>query len=297
MTLQQIKYFLEVAHTLNFTAAAKRLYVAQSSMSYAIHELEQELGVPLFVRNANKRVTLTEYGEKYFPYAEQIFELLEKGDQEIKRMKDPLSGTVKIGFFYCIANKVMPWIFSRFHADNPNTDIFLDFAINQGDGRIDDLLLLGKYDLIISTHQYIKDCVCKKIGTQDAKLILSNNHHLADRSSIKPEDLDGEPIIGINPASNLDNFIRDMFSSCRIKPDISYAADWMTQYGYVALDYGIAIAPSMPLYSEYITEIDIDYPGMARDLFLVWPKNRKISKTAEFVRDYILKLTEAEPLC
>lgn len=69
MTLQQIKYFLEVAKTQKFTLAAKNLFVAQSGLSYAIHELEHELGVPLFVRNANKKVTLTEYGEKYLPYS------------------------------------------------------------------------------------------------------------------------------------------------------------------------------------------------------------------------------------
>ena len=78
MTLQQLKYFLEIAKTKNFSTAAKNLFVAQSSVSYAIHELEQELKVPLFVRDVNRKVTLTEYGEKYLPYAERIFNLLDE---------------------------------------------------------------------------------------------------------------------------------------------------------------------------------------------------------------------------
>ena len=78
MTLLQLKYFLEAARTGSFTMAAKNLFVAQSSLSYAIHELEHELGVPLFVRSAGKKkIELTEYGKKYLPYSEQIFKLLD----------------------------------------------------------------------------------------------------------------------------------------------------------------------------------------------------------------------------
>ena len=118
MTLQQLKYFLEIAKTKNFSTAAKNLFVAQSSVSYAIHELEQELKVPLFVRDVNRKVTLTEYGEKYLPYAERIFNLLDEGENELKSMSDPLSGTVRMGFFYCVANSEIPKIFRQFYEDN-----------------------------------------------------------------------------------------------------------------------------------------------------------------------------------
>ena len=296
MTLQQIKYFLEVAHTLNFTAAAKKLYVAQSSMSYAIHELEHELGVPLFVRNANKKVALTDYGEKYLPYAEQMLTLLEEGEQEIKRMKNPLSGTVNIGFYYCVVNDTIPWLFSKFYEDNPNTDIYLNLKLStNAELRIEEELMLGRYDFIVCASSKIKDCVCQKIGAQDTKLLLSKSHHLANRTSVKPEELDGEPVIGLSPSSNLDNFVRDMYKKCNMTPDITYSEDWMQQQLYVALNYGIAIAPSLPLCTDYVTEIDLDYPT-ERDLYLVWSKTRKLSKAAEYVKDYIIQLSKDMPL-
>ena len=292
MTLQQIKYFLEVAKTQKFTTAAKNLFVAQSSLSYAIHELEHELGVPLFVRNLNKKVTLTEYGERYLPYAEQIFRILAEGDAELKSMKDPLSGTVKLGFFYCVSNSEIPRIFRQFYADNPKCDIFLDFNVNQGNGPIDDQLLTGAYDLIISTSKEVNGCEAVKIGSQKLILLLADNHHLANRDRISLKELDGEPILGINPNSNLDRWTREMFSREGIKPDITYCPDWMTQFGYVAMNYGVAITPSMPLYKDYTVELEIDSDMIWRDLYLIWPKNRNLTNSARFVRDYILEITK-----
>lgn len=294
MTLQQLKYFIEIARTHKFTTAAKNLFVAQSSLSYAINELENELGVPLFVRNLNKLVTLTEYGETFMPYAEKIFKLLDEGESKLKNMNNPLTGTVKMGFFYCVANNEIPHIFRRFYEDNPNCDILLDFDVNQGSGTIDDQLLLGKYDLIIATSESIKDCGKQKIGSQQLKLIAANNHPLAAKKQVTLSDIQHENILGINPNSNLDNWIRQMFQEEGHKPDITYCSNWITQLGYVAVNRGVAISPSMPMYNDYTVHLDLDHPMIWRDLYLFWPKNRKMTKAAEFVRDYIINLTNVE---
>ena len=63
MTLQQLQYFRELARTQHYTRAAERLMVSQPSLSYAISELEKELGAALF-RKDRKKTTLTEEGKK-----------------------------------------------------------------------------------------------------------------------------------------------------------------------------------------------------------------------------------------
>jgi len=73
MTLQQLRYVIEIATSGSMTAAAQRLYMAQSSLSKAVSDLEQEMGVTIFERSATG-VTLTDDGERFLVYARQVVE-------------------------------------------------------------------------------------------------------------------------------------------------------------------------------------------------------------------------------
>ena len=61
MTLQQLKYAIAIADTRNITEASKRVFISQPSLTAAIHELEEEMGVTIFNRS-NKGVTITNEG-------------------------------------------------------------------------------------------------------------------------------------------------------------------------------------------------------------------------------------------
>ena len=71
MTLQQLKYVIEVADRGSITEAAKSLFIAQPSLSAAIHELEEEIGVTLFLRS-NRGVLITPEGSEFLGYARQV---------------------------------------------------------------------------------------------------------------------------------------------------------------------------------------------------------------------------------
>ena len=73
MTLQQLRYLIEVAQSGSFNAAAHQLYVSQSTLSIAIRELEEELGIEVFLRS-NRGLTLTAEGTELLGYARQVVE-------------------------------------------------------------------------------------------------------------------------------------------------------------------------------------------------------------------------------
>ena len=73
MTLQQLKYAVTVADTRNITEASKRVFISQPSLTAAIHELENEMGIRIFSRT-NKGVTITNEGDEFLAYARQVLE-------------------------------------------------------------------------------------------------------------------------------------------------------------------------------------------------------------------------------
>lgn len=73
MTLQQMKYVVTIADTKSINKAAAELFITQPSLSATIHDLEEELGIEIFIRS-NRGVTLTSEGEEFLGYARQMLE-------------------------------------------------------------------------------------------------------------------------------------------------------------------------------------------------------------------------------
>ena len=73
MTLKQLQYISVIAETGNITEAAKKLFIAQPSLTSALHELEKEYGITIFTRGS-KGARLTPEGDEFLGYARQILE-------------------------------------------------------------------------------------------------------------------------------------------------------------------------------------------------------------------------------
>lgn len=99
MELRQLKYFVKVAETLNFSEAAKVLCVTQSTLSQQIKQLEQEVNTQLLSRNSHS-VTLTEAGNELLPYARQTLQDAQTCLDKIHDIQNLLSGTLRIGVTY-----------------------------------------------------------------------------------------------------------------------------------------------------------------------------------------------------
>lgn len=99
MEFRQLKYFVKVAETLNFSEASKTLFITQSTLSQQIKQLEQEMNAQLFQRNSHS-VTLTEAGEELLPYALQTLHAANTCVERIHDLQELLTGTLNIGVTY-----------------------------------------------------------------------------------------------------------------------------------------------------------------------------------------------------
>ena len=117
MELLQLKYFKEAAETQNFSAVAKKYFVAQPAVSHTISKLEEELGVKLFTRSGNK-VTLNDYGETFYEDVSAAIERLERGKKRVANFKE---NTVKIAMFE--GSIVLIPMIAKFKKQYPNIKV------------------------------------------------------------------------------------------------------------------------------------------------------------------------------
>ena len=107
MNLNQLIYFASLAQLQHVTRASEKLNIAQPSLSKAIANLEQELGVDLFEKQG-RNVVLTRQGKLYLDYVEKALESLEEGRSALQRMQTELDQRIDIGFVSSLQARMMP---------------------------------------------------------------------------------------------------------------------------------------------------------------------------------------------
>lgn len=292
MTLVQLQYFLEIAKTGNFTVAASNLYVSQSSLSYAIRELETELDVPLFVRRPNKGIELSMYGAALIPYAEEGLRIIEDGRNNISSMKSPLHGKVRLGFFHSIAFSAVPALMTLFREDNPTSEIDFETIVHHNWVDFGQMLQDGKCDLVLSAGRLGNKCENFRIASHRIFLIVPAGHALSGRESVNPEEIAEEQLIQIDSGSNMDNRIKEMFASAGVTPRIRYVSDWTAQQLAVTTGKGVALSCDNEFDDRYMHRVKINSDYSLLPLYLSWSGKHKLNGAALYFRDYLMRLNE-----
>ncbi len=103
MELRQLKYFVKLAETLNFSTASKELFISQSTLSHQILQLENELQQPLFQRNSHE-VSLTEAGQELLPLAKETLHSADNCLLRLEELKNLTGGELNIGVTFSFAS-------------------------------------------------------------------------------------------------------------------------------------------------------------------------------------------------
>lgn len=103
MELRQLRYFIKVAETLNFSVASKELFITQSTLSQQISQMEKELEQQLFQRNSHE-VILTEAGQMLLPYAQETISTASSCVQRLKELKELMTGELNIGVTFSFSS-------------------------------------------------------------------------------------------------------------------------------------------------------------------------------------------------
>lgn len=142
MTLQQLLYFLAVAEHGSFSGAAEHLHMAQQSLSEQVKRLENELGVPLFVR-AGRRLELTEAGHLLRPEAERTLASAADAREAVRELRTLTGGTVSFGTFGSAHHYLLTDLVRDFKRRHPQVRVRV---IGQNSSEVADLVREGRLE-------------------------------------------------------------------------------------------------------------------------------------------------------
>ncbi|MEK4474420.1 LysR family transcriptional regulator [Paenibacillus sp. FSL R7-0048] len=285
--LEWYRIFLYTARYKNLTKAANELHITQPSVSYAIKQMEDSLGLKLFHR-LSKGVELTEEGRALLEYVEPSLVMLDSAQKHLHNLKQLNEGEVRIGASdSLIKNLLLPQL-NAFHKQYPGIRIRLshgkthEITKRLKEGEIDCALVHMPIDdpqLSIQTLATLEDCFVVGRAFQE----------LANRS-LTAKELAELPFILLSPESSTRLFVDHWFAGkgLSVKPDIELGSiDLLSEFA--RLGYGVAFISRSFVIEEIqkgeLFELQLDDPPPPRNIGFAIHRDMRLSVAADsFVR-------------
>ena len=248
MELRHLKYFVAVAEEGSLTVAAqKRLHTAQPSLSRQIHDLEQELGVQLFIRGP-RGIELTPSGRVFLDHARVALLQVEAAAEAARRAAQPARSSFAIGFLTGYEMDWLPAVMGILRPRLASTEVTIH---SQDSPDLAAGLIRGKIDLAFLRPEKPAPGLKFILLRKDPLLaLMPRDHALTAKRSVRPEDIAGASYIGVSPlrAPTLHATLNDYFRriGLAIKPD-HQAENIAMAISLVASTGGIAL---LPLYAQ-----------------------------------------------
>ena len=214
MNYNQLVYFSTLAHIEHYTKAAEILGISQPSLSHAISNLENELGIYLFEKQG-RNVRLTRYGKIYLSYVDSALDELEKGNKQMNRFSDIESGTIRIGYISSAAPSVSV-IISKYMEEHSAVNFIFEQSTTQ---KLLEGLANETYDMVFCHKMNDYDTV-EFIPIIERNIVLKvyKGHPLEVYDSVTLKQLADYPLITYNRQAGARPYIDKMFIKSGIKP-------------------------------------------------------------------------------
>lgn len=288
MEIRVLKYFLMVAREENITRAAELLHITQPTLSRQLIQLEEELGVTLFLRSKH-RIILTEDGMLLRRRAEEILSLTEKTKQDLQHHTGILTGKITIGSGEFKSSQFLADLIAAFRSQYPQVDFELysgnaDNIKERIDRGILDIGLLAD-PVDISKYNFIRTPFKETWG-----VLVDIESELAYKKEITPDELVRFPVI-MAQRELVQNELMNWFG--KYADSLKIAATGNLLYNMAAFARAhMGCVITMELNCSYDGLRFIPFrPGLESGTVLVWKKasmfSRAIDTFLDFTRKYL----------
>ena len=246
MELRHLRYFVVVAEDLNFSRAATRLYVSQPALSRQIKNLEDELGVTLFLRQ-HDGLKLTEAGHFFLKQAKEILKQSQTMVQVLQSRYQQSDQPLTIGYIPSTLQSFLAEALHQFSQKHSQVPIRIkemspsDQVKALREGAID-VAFIGNAPSELEA-EFMLQC----IKSVPLNALLPGTHRLVDRDSIQLIELANEKFVGVSEETfpKRNEFMRDLCRRAGFTPNICMSADTLgSMITLVAAGQGVALIPS-----------------------------------------------------
>lgn len=208
--------FCKVIEMESFTKAAAYLKYSQSAVSQTVKSLEQECGT-ILVNRKKDGITLTQDGEQYLPYIQEIANAEASLEQKKQEMLGLKNSTIRIGTFTSVSRNILPGLMKKFKEKYPS----VNFVLLQGEyTSIEKWIKDGSIEFGFVNADAVSDIELAVLYQDEMMAVLPLSHPLASKEQIALSDLAKEPFILLDEGEY--SLPMEAFAKAGLKPDIEY---------------------------------------------------------------------------
>jgi DNA-binding transcriptional LysR family regulator len=250
MDFLQLEHFLAVAEERTFTRAAERVGRTQPAVSQSIKKLEDEVGTPLFTRNAHE-ASLTEAGRALVAYARKMVESRDDAMRQLGALKHLTSGTLNIAAHESAAVYLLPAPLRYYLGQFPDirTGIYRSRLSEIPRQVMDCEVHIG----FVKDEPSFHELRCVDVHADEMVLVATPDHPLTRRADVRIRDLGQERFVLHHLCSTTEEKILRLFEQhrtrCRIVAELWSFENIKT---FVQEEVGLAIVPGITVQQELL---------------------------------------------
>jgi len=298
MNFQHVKAFCTIVAEGSFSRAAERLHLTQPTISAQIQSLEKTLATRLFERSA-QGISLTQSGRVFHPYALQMLELSGRAEQAVEQLQGLARGHLQIGASTVPGHYVLPKALAQFKSGLPGVEVHLSVSNSQ---EIRHGVREGQFELGMVGERVRDERLTYTPVVRDHLVVaVRPEHPFAQRDSLKPEELAGQPLVVREHGSATRATLERALGQSGIQPnDLNV---FLEMGSAEAVKMAVRSVDAVAVLSEWSVKdeerlgllriLPLEGVDTGRDLYLVWRANGYLSVVSEafvrFLRDEFLE--------
>ena len=286
MKIGSLKEFLYLSEELNFSETARHFYINQSALSRHIADLENELGVELFLRN-RKSVRLTSAGKALVERAQVLVEEHDSILHDFKKMQDEVNSHISIGYLQGAASSFLPVAVRLFKREYPST------ALTARSMQPDQILdKLKSDDIDIGITMRANDASLSlfesyKLYDDEFSLMVSSSHPFAASDSILSSNVTGTLMVPENfpHEPDLNKFLLDRLAQAGIAYRVSAAIDDMESMPLLLAHGPYAVASCQHLsgmFGRRFKHVRLEDVDLGYSICAIFKKSRRNQAILDF---------------